>query len=59
MLVIEKITINTKCYVKHFSDNGSKLLQNETGQIYDEAVDLEPCKYTYSEVKEEAQNVSL
>lgn len=31
------------------SDSGYKIMQNETGSLYDEAVDLIPCKYTYTE----------
>lgn len=31
-------------------ENGTKfdILQNETGAIYGEAIDLAPCRYTYS-----------
>lgn len=35
--------------VKHYSDSGMKLLQVETGIMYDEAIDIVPCKYTYEE----------
>lgn len=35
--------------VKHYSDRGVKLLQVETGVVYDEAIDVVPCKYTYKE----------
>ena len=38
--------------IRHYSDKGMKLLQVETGIIYDEAVDLMPCKYTYEETDE-------
>lgn len=36
-----------------FSDAKKKILQNETGIIYDEAVDIETAEYTYSEVFDE------
>ena len=36
-------------FVRHYSDKGMKLKQVETGIVYDEAVDLIPCKYTYEE----------
>ena len=39
-------------FVRHYSDNGLRLLQVETGVIYDEAVDLIPCEYTYEESEE-------
>ena len=35
--------------IKHYSDKGVMLLQNETGIMYSEPVDLVPCAYTYSE----------
>lgn len=38
--------------IKTYSDRGKQILQNETGYIYDEAVDTYPCRYTYSEVNE-------
>lgn len=38
--------------IRHYSDAGFRILQNETGIIYDDAVDVMPCKYTYSETDE-------
>ena len=35
--------------IKHYSDKRVMLLQNETGTMYPEPVDLVPCAYTYSE----------
>lgn len=35
--------------IRHFSDNGKKLSQKETGVEYDEAIDIIPCRYTYKE----------
>lgn len=32
-----------------YSDSGLSLLQNETGAIYDEAIDVEGAPYTYTE----------
>lgn len=32
-----------------YSDEGKQLLQNETGIVYDEAIDVEGAPYTYSE----------
>lgn len=45
--------------IRHYSDKGMKLLQVETGLLYDEAIDIVPCRYTYTETdkrveKEEA-----
>lgn len=41
--------LNDGVFVKHYSDEGYMLLQNETGTIYSEPIDLVPCAYTYSE----------
>ncbi len=35
--------------IRHYSDIGMKLLQVETGTMYDEAIDVVPCRYTYAE----------
>jgi hypothetical protein len=35
--------------IRHYSDQGFKIKQLETGILYDEAVDLVPCQYTYEE----------
>lgn len=36
-----------------FSDEKRKILQNETGLIYDDAVDVENAEFTYTEIFEE------
>ena len=35
--------------IRHYSDAGLKIKQIETGIIYDDAVDVLPCRYTYEE----------
>lgn len=35
--------------IRHYSDAGMKIRQIETGIIYDDAVDVVPCRYTYEE----------
>ncbi|MEE0970500.1 MAG: hypothetical protein U0M06_14115 [Clostridia bacterium] len=35
--------------VRHYSDEGKQILQKETGIVYDEAIDIIPCRYTYEE----------
>ena len=35
--------------IRHYSTEGMKLLQVETGTMYDDAIDIVPCKYTYEE----------
>lgn len=38
--------------VRHYSDSGLRILQYETGIVYDDAVDVIPCRYTYTETDE-------
>ena len=49
MIVTEQIGNNR---IRHYSDAGFRILQNEPGAVYDDAVDVLPCKYTYSETEE-------
>ena len=35
-----------------YSDEGRVILQNETGNLYDEAIDVEGSGYTYTETEE-------
>lgn len=55
MIVTETLTINGKKFVKTYSDNGRKLIQNETGIEYDEAIDVENAPYTYTESGEDVE----
>ena len=38
--------------VRTYSDEGKRIIQNETGVVYNEAVDVENAVYTYSESEE-------
>lgn len=38
--------------IRHYSDQGLKILQVETGTVYEDAVDNLPCLYTYEETDE-------
>ena len=49
MVVEEYPYDNNENLVRHYSDAGFTIIQNETGEEYGEAIDLYPCKYTYSE----------
>lgn len=49
MLKEEIITENGKSLVKHSSDEGKRIVQVETGLVFEEAVDEMPCKFTYVE----------
>lgn len=35
--------------IRHYSDEGHKIRQIETDIIYDDVVDVVPCKWTYEE----------
>ena len=35
--------------VKHYSDAGMMIRQIETGILYEDAVDILPCRFTYEE----------
>lgn len=47
MLIEEYIDDNTRVY--HYSNEHFKILQIETGILYDDAIDVVPCRYTYEE----------
>lgn len=38
-----------------YSDEGKKIIQNETGILYSEAIDVENAPYTYTESDEEVE----
>ena len=44
--------LNDGTLIKHYSDKGFLLLQNETGAKYAEPIDVVPCVYTYTETEE-------
>jgi hypothetical protein len=41
--------LNDGTIIRHFSTLGVKLLQIETGELYDDATDIVPCPFTYEE----------
>jgi hypothetical protein len=44
--------LNDGTLIKHYSDAGYALLQNETGAKYSDPIDVVPCIYTYTETDE-------
>ena len=44
--------LNDGTLVRHYSDAGFVLLQNETGAKYSDPIDIVPCPFTYSETDE-------
>lgn len=47
MIIEEFVDDNTR--VRHYSDENYMIKQIETGNLYEDAVDVIPCKYTYEE----------
>ena len=47
MIIVELVDDDTR--ERRYSDKNVKLLQVETGILYEDAVDVIPCKYTYEE----------
>lgn len=47
----ETITEAGTDYLYTYSDAGMLIEQNETGQVYQDAMDLVPCAYTYTETE--------
>ena len=50
-MIVEEFLRGGK-FVRHYSDSGKMILQVETGEEYSDAVDLMPCKYTYTETEQ-------
>lgn len=50
--MVQEEFLNDNTLIKHYSDKNLMLLQVETGNKYEEAIDIVPCKYTYEETNE-------
>lgn len=48
--------LNDGTLIKHYSDKGMLILQEETGAMYGEAIDVVPCRYTYTETEIPAED---
>lgn len=55
MLVKE---ITEKGLVHHYSDANKYIRQKETGIEYSDAIDIDPCPYTYEEIDKEIEELS-
>lgn len=51
MIMTERITIDGREFVRTWSDNGLRIVQ-ETGAVYDEAVDVAGSGHSYTETDE-------
>lgn len=52
MIKQEKVKIGSRELLHTYSDSNMYILQVETNNIYDEAYDVIPCRYTYKETEE-------
>ena len=53
--MIRNELLNDGKLIRHYSDKNKILLQKETGIEYSEAIDIVPCKYTYTETDKEIE----
>lgn len=53
MIIAEHPFMNKDNLIRHYSDANKIIEQVETGNRYEEAVDVFPCRYTYTETDEE------
>ena len=47
--MIKTELLREETLIKHYSDKGVMLLQEETGIMYADPVDINPCPFTYNE----------
>lgn len=45
--------------IRHYSDNGYMIRQIETNILYEDAIDIIPCPYTYEETNEFIPDVEI
>jgi len=49
MILTEIIDHGTVQVIRHYSDNNLRLRQVETNELFDDAIDVMPCAFTYEE----------
>lgn len=54
MIVQEELVVGGRKLIRTYSDSNRYIIQNETGVVYSEAVDV-PNKYTYTESEKEIE----
>ena len=57
MIITEYIQVENR--ERRYSDLNMKIRQIETGNLYDDAVDIIPCPYTYEETDISIENNEL
>jgi hypothetical protein len=51
--------LNDGKLIRHYSDINMYIIQNETQIEYVEAVDVVPCRYTYTETDKPIENLEI
>ena len=57
--MIKTEQLNDGALIRHYSNSGMKLKQVETGAVYDDAIDIVPCQYTYEETDTPIEGAEL
>lgn len=57
MIIVELVDEGTR--ERRYSDKNVKLRQIETGNIYEDAVDIIPCRYTYEETDIPIESIEI
>lgn len=57
-MIVEEYN-DTNTLVTHYSDSMVKIIQSETGALYDSATDVVPCVYTYTESSEGIESAEI
>lgn len=55
MIVQKEINFGSRTLLHTYSDSNKYILQVETNTKYNEAYDVIPCRYTYTETEEEIE----
>ena len=55
MIIQKEVNFGSRTLLHTYSDSNKYVLQVETNTKYDEAYDVIPCKYTYTETEEEIE----
>ena len=55
MIIQKEVNFGSRTLLHTYSDSNKYILQVETNTKYDEAYDVIPCRYTYTEIEEEIE----
>ena len=55
MIIQKQVNLGSRTLLHTYSNSNKYILQVETNTKYDEAYDVIPCKYTYTETEEEIE----